>query len=122
MTPYFREGKYFQGIQHGLQTLMKAAAGKYQMMPEEKSTEFSLGIPFIIFLIILIIFIRWRKFSSVSSGGWQDRGPFFGGGSGGGFKGSSHRSSGGFRSAGGSFGGFRAGGGGFGGGGATGRW
>jgi len=121
MPPYFREEKYFQGIQQGLQALMKAAAGKYQRMPEEKSPEFSFWIPLIIILIIIII-TRWRKFSSVSSGGWQDHGPFFGSGSGGGFWGSSQRSSGGFRTGGSSFGGFRAGGGGFGGGGATGRW
>jgi uncharacterized protein len=115
IPPYFREEQYYQGIYQGLQALMKAAAGKYQGVPAERSPEFSFWIPFIIFLIIIIVFSRWRKFSNASSGGWKDSGPFFGGGLGGGFGGSTRGSSGGF-------GGFRAGGGSFGGGGATGRW
>jgi uncharacterized protein len=111
IPPYFREDKYYQGIYQGLQALMKAAAGKYQGIPRERSPEFSFWIPFIIFLVIIIVFSRWRKSSSASSGGWRDSGPFFGGGFGGSSRGSS-----------GSFGGFRGGGGSFGGGGATGRW
>jgi len=115
IPPYFREEKYYQGIYQGLQALMEAAAGKYQGIPKDRSPEFSFWIPFIIFLIIIIVFFRWRKFSSASTGGWRDSGPFFGGGYRGGFGGSS-------RGSGGGFGGFRGGGGSFGGGGATGRW
>lgn len=111
IPPYFREEKYYEGIQQGMVALFKAAAGKYQGNPDAEADGIKNWMPLLIFIIILILVFRRQRFSMGSSGGWRNGGPFYWGG----FGGSS-------RSSGGGFGGFSAGGGSFGGGGATGRW
>jgi len=115
IPPYFREGQYFQGIEAGIQALMAATAGKFEGIakkPNRKKDDS--GFPFSLLVFIFIIFVlmlRRKRYSSVSSRGWRNTGPFWWGGFGG-------------RSSGGGFGGggFSGGGGGFGGGGATGSW
>ncbi len=119
IAPYFREGKFFEGLRAGVEQLMQAAAGKYKGIPRKARKKEDDEFPFalIVFLIIVIlIFISSRRNrATVSRGGWRGGGPFFWGGFGG---------FGGGGSSGGGFGGggFSAGGGSFGGGGATGSW
>jgi uncharacterized protein len=120
IPPYFREGKYYQGIYMGVEALMQATAGKYQSIPGEMDEgRGDSDFPFtllIFFIIIFFLVFRRRRYSSVSSRGWRNSGPFWWGGMGGGSS-----KGGGF---GGGFGGggFSGGGGSFGGGGATGSW
>ena len=119
ISPFFKEGKYQQGVFEGVNALMQAAAGKYEGMVKKRSgkeTKVRLPYVFIIFIFIFILSLfRRRRFSSVSSRGYRNSGPFwwggFGGGRGGGFGGGSFGG-----------GGFSGGGGSFGGGGATGSW
>ncbi len=122
MIPYFRKGDYYGGLLAGLQILIPAAEGKYQIpvktTKKKKSKDglSNLIIAFIIFAFISRMLFRRRgvTIGSRRSGSWF--GPFFWGGFGGG-------------SSGGGFGGFSGGGsfgGGFGGlsggGGASGSW
>jgi uncharacterized protein len=117
IPPYFRKGKYYEGLNRGIISLMSAASGKFKSSPRRRSKDGGSPIPFL-FLFILIIFLLSlfrRKRTTVGSRGWRSSGPFFfcgtgGGGSWGGFSGS------------GGGGGFSSGGGSFGGGGATGSW
>ena len=133
ITPYFKNGQYFEGIDNGTNQMMALAKGEYQ----GKGTTTNLkknapyGIFFILIIILLIFIFRIRSVKSYAvlnsipfltawmllnaasnrhSGRWSD----FNRGSGGfgGFGGGS--------SGGGGFGGF--GGGSFGGGGAGGSW
>jgi len=119
ITPRFRQGDYFGGIQAGVQALMQAASGKYEAL--QKKSRGSKGIPtdtaaLIVFLLISFLamgFSRRKRGMVMDSRGWhRGGGPIFWGGFGGG---------GGF-SGGGGGGGFFGGGGSFGGGGATGSW
>ena len=134
ITPYFKNGQYFEGIDNGITQMMALAKGEYQ----GKGTTTNLkrkapyGIFFILIIILLIFIFRIRSVKSYASlnsipfwtawmllnaaanrhsGRYSDfnRG-------GGGFGGFGGGSSGG----GGGFGGF--GGGSFGGGGAGGSW
>lgn len=130
VTPNFRQGKWYEGINGGTNAIMEAVQGKFKpITTKDKSGDISvtklLVIAFVIF-IILAIFFRNR------GGGNDDDGditisrrgrrnypggffPFpFPGSFGGGFGGGSSRGGGGF-------GGF-GGGGSFGGGGASGGW
>ena len=135
MTPAFRRGDYFAGIQGATQAIMDAGRGEYTAdeVPESERR----GIPPVfIFIFIFIIFSLLNRFGNRHDddddddggywrgghydghkprrrrgGGWVILpGGFGGGGGGGGFGGG----------GGGGFGGF--GGGGFGGGGAGGGW
>ena len=134
IVPYFKEGKYFAGLNSATNSIFKALQGEYQGTRKESSSGgFDPGIIFfiVIFIIFIILISRGNKgnrggrnyrrrsdsrdiFETIilSNSG---RGTGFGGGgfgsSGGGFGGSS----------GGGFGG-GFGGGGFGGGGASGGW
>jgi uncharacterized protein len=130
MTPAFKQGKYYQGLDEGTSAIIQILSGEYKGEP--KGQEPSGRIPalfiVIIFIVIFLILSRRNKrgggrsggrrsggfslldaiiLSSAGRGGFGGRG-FGGGSSGGGFGG------GGFG------GGF--GGGGFGGGGASGGW
>lgn len=114
ISPSFRDGKYYEGINKGIISLMKAASGKFKGIPRKgkKGRGTNLPLLFFVFIIILIISsFRRRSRAIVGSRGWRSSGPFFFGGMGGG-------SAGGFSGG----GGFSAGGGSFGGGGATGSW
>ena len=127
ITPAFRNGQYYQGIDKGTDIIIQLVSGEYTADKKlsDKSV-MTIGIfifftVFILFIIIAIAIHRCRK-----RGDCFDGGGFYGGGTyntggglfmGGGF-GSGSGGGGGF--GGGGFGGF--GGGGFSGGGAGGGW
>jgi len=116
ITPNFKEGNYYRGLDQATDNIIRAAEGRYKAPAsygKKKSKGISIGT--IIFIIILLIVI----FSGAGPGGgtYVSRGGFggwTGGSRGGGWSG------GGGSSGGGGFGGF--GGGSFGGGGASGSW
>lgn len=117
ITPYFKQGNYYKGLNSGTDAIFKTLAGTYQgsgtRRPGDKNY-----IPLIVIAIIVLIFMFSKNKGGGGNGGRGSSSIFFfpiGGGhtyGGGGFGG------GGF--GGGGFGGF--GGGGFGGGGASGGW
>ncbi len=129
ITPAFKEEQFYRGLDHGVDDIMKAAAGEYTA-PKKKTGSARKGIGFgLIILIIIIVsaisgkgggkgggMVSRRGYGDVGAGwilgtllGSMGRGGS--GGGGGGFGGGS---------GGGGFGGF--GGGSFGGGGASGSW
>ena len=117
ITPQFRAGSYFGGIDLSTTALMQLAAGEYEgNLTRERDDEFD-PFPIVLFIIIMILLFtrRGRRRRSYGPGGFI----YWGGGGGSNWGGGS--SGGGF--GGGSFGGF-GGGGGFssGGGGASGGW
>lgn len=126
VTPNFRQGKWYKGIDGGTNAIMEAVQGKFKPLAKERSGSSGLLklmiIAFVIFVIIIILFankgggddgdiILSRRGRRNYPGGFF---PFPGSFGGGGFGGGSSRSGGGF-------GGF-GGGGSFGGGGASGGW
>jgi len=129
ITPAFRRGEYYAGLNQGVDAMMAAAAGEYTA---ERSASGSSGspVPSLIFMIIIFFLIARSASRSGSSGPGRRRrgrggaemfilGSMMGSGSrrgGGGFGG------GGFGGGGFGGGGFSGGGGGFGGGGAGGGW
>ncbi|HOT15709.1 MAG TPA: TPM domain-containing protein [Bacteroidales bacterium] len=127
VIPFFKEGQYEQGIDAGVNAIMKACMGLYKAEPQKRN-EKSAKETVIIFIIILIIFIVFAAKSKgrgsdgmtigrggSSTAGWFMMGSMMGS------AGRSHNSGwGGFSSGSGGFGGF--GGGSFGGGGASGSW
>lgn len=131
VTPAFRKGEWYKGIDSGTSAIMEAVQGKFKPATKKKKPENSINIGSIIFIIVLIIiFISIINGNGGGNGGNYDddddvilsrggsrryRGGFFpfpGSFGGGGFGGGS---------SGGGFGGF-GGGGSFGGGGASGGW
>lgn len=128
VTPKFKQGKWFEGINGGTSAIMEAVQGKFKpLQTQNKSGGISvtklLIIGFVIFVILIILFgnkgggdddddviLSRRGRRNYPGGFFPFPGSFGGGGFGGG-------SSGG----GGGFGGF-GGGGSFGGGGASGGW
>lgn len=128
ITPAFRDGQYFNGIDKGVDIIIQLVSGEYTAdKPVSEKRLMMTGI--IIFLVIMFIFVfisiaiyRCKKRGDCSDGGgyygggtYNSGGGWFIGG-GGGFGGSG----GGSGFGGGGFGGF--GGGGFSGGGAGGGW
>lgn len=115
LTPNFRAGNYYRGIDEAIDDIMKAAAGEYKA-PAGYNRSGKRGIGFgSIFFILIILFILF-------SGGGRGRGGGFGAGwlIGSMMSGGLGRSGGGWSGGGGGFGGF--GGGSGGGGGASGGW
>jgi uncharacterized protein len=114
MTPFFKEGKYFQGIDAATDVLMKLAKGEINSKDYNKKSEGKSWI-YIVFLIIFVVIIInvIRKGGGGGFGSGMATGFFIGRGGWGG-------SGGGFGGGGGGFGGF--GGGSFGGGGGGGKW
>lgn len=121
LTPNFREGNYYRGIDQATDDLIKAAAGEYKAPAGYRSKGKGIGLGTIIFLLILIFGIlggaggggRGGMVSRRGYGGFGTGwiiGSMLGGRGGGGWSGG----------GGGGFGGF--GGGGGGGGGASGGW
>lgn len=108
VVPFFKEGDYYGGIKIGINSIIRAIAGEYNIRRDDKEEKFPVGR--IIFFIIFILL------SLLMGGGRRRRGVYVGGF--GGFSGGSFGGGGG----GGGFGGFSGGGGGFGGGGASGSW
>lgn len=130
VTPNFKQGLWFEGINRGTSALMEAVQGKFKPIIKDASNEEGLSslqilmIAFFIFLILRFLFqnrgggnngddddemLSRRGRTSYPGGFFPFPGSFGGGGFGGG------------SSGGGGFGGF-GGGGSFGGGGASGGW
>jgi uncharacterized protein len=111
IIPYFREGQMAQGVEAGVQAIIRDLGGKLEggdVAPPERPAEghspLAVVIGVVIFLFVMYLRFRRRGFR----GGYYPYGGFgrsSGGGSSGGFSG-----------------GFSGGGGSFGGGGASGRW
>lgn len=128
VTPKFKQGKWYEGINGGTSAIMEAVQGKFKPLAnQKKSGDINISklilIGFVIFIILIILFknrgggdddgdviLSRRGRRNYPGGFFPFPGSFGGGGFGGG-------SSGG----GGGFGGF-GGGGSFGGGGASGGW
>lgn len=128
ITPAFKSGNYYEGINKGVDAIIATIKGEYtadKTSSDDNSIGCCFGVP--IFIIVIFGFIFFIILSSflksifgagrnVYAGkkGWNNSGWWGGGGFGGG---SSSGSSGGFGG-----GGFSGGGGSFGGGGASGSW
>lgn len=122
ITPAFREGRYYDGLDRGTDAIIQATRGEYEATPDSRSASGEDDVPtaLIFTLLILLYFVGSSFFRG---GGRGKRGrdsrrrhgdmPVFIWGGGG-------RGGGGFSGGGGGFGGF--GGGSFGGGGAGGSW
>lgn len=118
ITPYFKQKKYYEGINAGVDAIILATRGEYKADNKKKSDDGTVccGIPifaiiifgFIFFFVILPIILRL-----FGKGGGRGSGTpwIFTGGSSGWSSGSSS-----------GFGGFSGGGGSFGGGGSSGSW
>jgi uncharacterized protein len=125
ITPQFKEGNFYRGLDQGTNAIFKAAAGEYKA-PENYGSRKQKGIGFgtIIFIVIILIIIFSRA-GGGGNGGYMSRRGYRGwwfptggwSGGGGGWSGGGGGWSGG---GGGGFGGF--GGGSGGGGGASGSW
>ena len=132
VTPSFKQGNYYQGIDRGTTALMEVVEGKFQPVakPAQKASASTFRTLLVVFFIIIFLSFFFRNRGGGRNGDDDDvilsrRGrrtypggffPFPGSFGGGGFGG------GGFGgSSGGGFGGF-GGGGSFGGGGASGGW
>ncbi|HEY1023978.1 MAG TPA: TPM domain-containing protein [Sphingobacteriaceae bacterium] len=128
ITPYFRQGDYYQGLNQGTDAIISYTKGEYKNDAPRKQKGKGSGVGFIIIIVILIIVFISRRgggggtvisgrgaaspfwWMLMGSGMGRSRGGWGGFSGGGGFGGS----------GGGGFGGF--GGGSFGGGGASGSW
>lgn len=126
VTPDFKAGSFYDGIDKGIDAIIQASKGEYKAPAgyHKKSGGGGAIALLIIFIVIMAIWIMTKGGGSGPGGGYMSRrgymgGPFFLGGMAGGlFGGGGGGSSGG--GGGGGFGGF--GGGSFGGGGAGGSW
>jgi uncharacterized protein len=118
ITPRFKEGQFYQGIEAGINSIIAATKGEYKAGPRKTKSQIDSLVPFLIVGAFIIFFMlaasqaRRKGYHSGGSRGWRSGGGFFGGGP---FMGGS----GGWSSGGDSFSG---GGGDFGGGGASGDW
>ena len=120
ITPLFKTGQYYDGINAGIDAIIKATKGEYTndtKSNKNNNSDGSLlcGIPIFIFIIFIFIFLFVGSRILSALFGWGRGGGGFFGGSGG-------WSGGGGSSWGGGGGGFSGGGGSFGGGGASGSW
>jgi uncharacterized protein len=126
ITPNFKEGNFYRGLDDATDDIIKAAAGEYTAPAgyHKKSKGFPIGAIIILIIILSIIFRRGGR----GGGGMISRRGYGGFGTGwligsmlgGGWSGGGGSSGGGWSGGGGGFGGF--GGGGGGGGGASGGW
>jgi uncharacterized protein len=127
VTPAFRNGRFYAGIDRGTDAILQATAGEYDASREARSASSDEGMPVaLLFTLLILAYFLTRSFFRGGGGGKHSRksrrrhGDFpviIWGGGGGGFGGGG---GGGFGGGGGGFGGF--GGGSFGGGGAGGSW
>ena len=120
ISPNFKQGNYYQGIDDAVTNLGKAAVGEYKIHREKANKGNGKGGGKFIFIIILVIvfLIVGNKRGGGGGGGMSLLGPMMFAASG--FGGRSGYDGGGGSSGGGGFGGF--GGGSSGGGGASGGW
>lgn len=130
ITPEFKAGSYYNGLDKGTDALIEVFAGKYKGERKKATKEKDFPVlPFIIIIVIIVILISKNKGSGGGNSGNRGGGgpslldvillSSLGRGGGGGFGGGS--SGGGFGGGGGGFGG-GFGGGGFSGGGSSGGW
>jgi uncharacterized protein len=126
ITPSFKQGKYYEGINAGVDAIIKATKGEYVQDKQTDKSKKNIGIGFCgLPILVIVIFIFFGFFFIISiirrifgwkgggrSGWWNSGGWSSGSGSG-----WSSGSSSGF-----SGGGFSGGGGSFGGGGSSGSW
>lgn len=118
ISPRFREGQFYQGIDAGVNAVIAATKGEYKAGPKRKRSQMEAWIPFLIMGAFLVFFIlaasraRRRQYHSGSRRGWTSGGGFWYGGSSWGGGGGGDFDSGGFSGGGGDFGG----------GGASGTW
>jgi uncharacterized protein len=124
ITPYFKQGEYFEGINAGVDAIIGATKGEYTVdqpstKSEPKNETLICGLPLAVFFIFfgMGLFFTFLVISAI-------RGWFGSGGSGSSWTSSgwSSGSSGSSWSSGSSSSGFSGGGGSFGGGGASGSW
>ena len=125
ITPLFKQNKYYEGINAGIDAIIKVTKGEYTADKDNNNTgtnEFGIGfcglhlITIIFFLFFGVFFFVTVVRSIFSRRGYSGRGGWWNSG------GWSSGSSGSSSSSGSSFGGFSGGGGSFGGGGASGSW
>jgi uncharacterized protein len=117
IAPRFKGGDFAGGIEAGVDAIMKATRNEYKADPRTKKQERTFPLPFVVFIILLIMALsRMRRRSRLMGGVFPPVGGGWGGGRGG--------WGGGFGGGGGGFGGggFSGGGGSFGGGGSSGSW
>ncbi|HWR94218.1 MAG TPA: TPM domain-containing protein, partial [Flavobacterium sp.] len=128
ITPEFKAGSYYNGLDKGADALFDVFKGKYKGERKNKKENFPI-LPFIIIIVIIIILISRNKKGGGGNSGNSGGGPSLldmiilsnlGRSSGGSFGGGFGGSSGGGFGGGGFGGGF--GGGGFSGGGSSGSW
>lgn len=130
ITPAFKQGQYYKGLDRGTDYIFKALNGEYKGVPRKSKEDSSIPIIFVVFFFIILFIILANSDKGNHNNGRRRRSTAANilesiilsntgrsGGFGGGFGGGS--SGGGF--GGGGFGG-GFGGGGFGGGGASGGW
>lgn len=118
ITPKFKQGKYYEGIDAGVDAIFKATKGEYTRDTKDKKSGDGFpfcGVPIVVLIIILFIFFP-IVITIVSRICGRGRGSGFGSNW---FVGGSGWSSGSSSFSG---GGFSGGGGSFGGGGASGSW
>ncbi len=118
ITPFFKEEKYFDGINNGVDEILKACSDAEYLNEEvesEDDDEFLTGLIF--FIIMNIIFIIIATSNGNGRGG-LGKALFWGSV----LSGGNHRSGGSFGGGSGFGGGFHGGGGSFGGGGSSGKW
>lgn len=125
MIPSFKEGNYYEGLNKGVDAVIKATKGEYTADPSDNNSgDPSIGTIIIIIIIIIIFIIILSGKGGNGGGGYMSgrgtRGFWIGGLGGGGSSWGSSGGGWGGGSSGGGFGGF--GGGSFGGGGASGSW
>jgi uncharacterized protein len=116
IEPYFKQGDFYNGLLTGVQSLMKASKGEYNVKQknEDRFINWIISHPILFILIVFLIIFLLVKGTKGGGGGGRT---FYGGGFvnfGGG--------SSGFGGGGSSFGGGSFGGGSFGGGGSGGKW
>jgi len=109
IVPAFKAGKYDEGFNTGVSSLIAAVHGEYKGVPQVKRNGGKPSFPLLTIILLVIYFIS-QIFRGHRGGGMMANGAF-----GGGFYGGSSFGGGGG-------GGFGGGGGGFGGGGASGNW
>lgn len=68
ITPDFKNGMFYRGLDRGIDAIFKYATGEYKAEPEENKGDGSVS-PFLIFLIIFIAFIAIIYFNRNRRGG-----------------------------------------------------
>lgn len=124
MSPFFREKKYYEGIDAGVDDIIKVLAGEFEGKDSSQTPQDGGAGLFMLLIIALIIFIVIRRMRKLREGGdwYTHSGPRHNSGGGGWWMGGGGSGWGGSGGGGGGFGGGSFGGGSFGGGGAGGDW